>query len=86
MRGTIQKRGSESWRIKACVGRDASGKKRYVSRTVRGPAAGCRAGAVPAARRDRRGTLYVASAPMSLNELLDRWLEAVREFGSLRAR
>lgn len=36
MRGLIQKRGSESWRIRAYVGRDANGTKRYVSKTVRG--------------------------------------------------
>ena len=35
MRGTIQQRGS-SWRIRAYVGRDSTGKKRYVSRTVHG--------------------------------------------------
>lgn len=35
MRGTIQQRGS-SWHIRAHVGRDSTGKKRYVSRTVHG--------------------------------------------------
>ena len=36
MRGLIQKRGTESWRVRAYLGRDADGTKRYVSRTVRG--------------------------------------------------
>jgi hypothetical protein len=36
MRGTIQARGKQSWRIRAYVGRDGTGTKRYVSRTVRG--------------------------------------------------
>lgn len=36
MRGTIQERGKQSWRIRAYVGRDGTGTKRYVSRTVRG--------------------------------------------------
>jgi len=35
MRGTIQKRGNESWRVKAYVGRDGTGTKRYLSRTIR---------------------------------------------------
>lgn len=36
MRGTIQQQGATSWRIRAYVGRDSTGKKRYVSRTVHG--------------------------------------------------
>ncbi len=36
MRGLIQERGKQSWRIRAYVGRDSTGTKRYVSRTVRG--------------------------------------------------
>ncbi len=36
MRGTIQQRGKESWRIRAYVGRDRTGTKRYVSQTIHG--------------------------------------------------
>ncbi|MCA9562509.1 MAG: hypothetical protein KC561_03425, partial [Myxococcales bacterium] len=68
MRGTIQKRGTESWRVRAYVGRDNTGTKRYVSRTVRGT------------RRDAERELsrllvevdegrFVASPAMTLNEL-----------------
>lgn len=78
MRGTIQKRGNESWRVKAYVGRDSTGTKRYVSRTVRGT------------RRDAERELsrllvdvdegrFVASPAMTLNDLLDRWLEVKRQ-------
>jgi hypothetical protein len=36
MRGHIQQRGKDSWRVKVFVGRDATGARRYVERTVRG--------------------------------------------------
>ena len=36
MRGHIQQRGEKSWRIKAYAGRDSSGRKRYVQRTIAG--------------------------------------------------
>lgn len=36
VRGHIQQRGKQSWRVKGFVGRDESGVRRYVERTVRG--------------------------------------------------
>jgi integrase len=74
MRGTIQKRGKASWRIRIYVGRDTTGTKRYASRTVTGT------------RRDADRELsrllveadegrFVATAAMTLDLLLDRWLE-----------
>jgi len=76
MRGTIQQRGS-SWRIRAYVGRDSTGKKSYVSRTVRGT------------RRDAEKDLsrllvevdegrHVASPSMTLDDMTARWLEVKR--------
>src|SRR5687767_2775728 len=73
MRGLIQKRGTESWRVRAYLGPDADGTKRYASRTVRGT------------RRDAEQVLsrllveidegrHAAAAPMTFGELLDRWL------------
>jgi integrase len=78
MRGTIQQRGKTSWRIRVYVGRDTRGTKRYVSRTVTGT------------RRDADRELsrllvevdqgrFVASAAMTLDELLDRWLVVKRQ-------
>ena len=77
MRGHIQQRGQQSWRVKVFVGRDADGVKRYVERTVRGT------------RRDAERELarvvvevgegrHAAAAPMSFDELLDRWLDVKR--------
>ncbi|MGQ0433386.1 MAG: tyrosine-type recombinase/integrase [Microthrixaceae bacterium] len=78
MRGLIQKRGTGSWRIRAYLGRDASGTKRYVTKTVRGT------------RRDAERDLsrllvevdegrHSASAPMTFGDLLDRWLTVKRQ-------
>lgn len=73
MRGHLQQRGRDSWRLKVFVGRSSDGKRRYVERTVRG------------SRRDAERALarlvveadegrYAAAAPMTFGELLDRWL------------
>ncbi len=71
MRGHIQQRGRQSWRVKVFVGRDADGVMWYFERTVRGT------------RRDAERELarvvlevgegrHAAAAPMSFAELLDR--------------
>jgi integrase len=78
MRGHIQQRGEKSWRIRAYAGRDRSGRKRYVQRTIVGT------------RRDAEKALtrllgevdegrIVASASMTMNELIDRWLAVKRQ-------
>ena len=77
MRGNIQQRGKNSRRVKAFVGRDAAGVRRYVQRTVRG------------SRREAERELsrllvevdegrHAAAAPMTFGELLDRWLDVKR--------
>ena len=76
MRGHLQQRGADSWRLKVFLGRSADGKKRYLERTVRGT------------RREADQELarmvveagegrWVPSAPMTMAELLDRWLRLV---------
>lgn len=73
MRGHLQHRGDDAWRLKVFLGRDAAGKRRYIERTVHGP------------RREAERELarlvvevddgrHVASAPMTIRERLDRWL------------
>jgi hypothetical protein len=73
MRGHLQQRGRDSWRLKVFVGRSSDGKRRYIERTVRG------------SRRDAERALarlvveadegrHAAAAPMTFGELLDRWL------------
>jgi len=74
MRGHLQQRGADSWRLKVFLGRSADGKKRYLERTVRG------------SRREADQELarlvveagegrWTPSAPMTMAELLDRWLK-----------
>ena len=36
MRGHLQQRGDDAWRLKVYVGRSADGKRRYLERTVHG--------------------------------------------------
>jgi hypothetical protein len=36
MRGHLQHRGGDAWRIKVYLGRSADGRRRYLERTVRG--------------------------------------------------
>ena len=36
MRGHLQQRSRDTWRLKVYVGRSADGKRRYLARTVRG--------------------------------------------------
>jgi integrase len=63
--------------VKAYVGRDAAGTKRYVERTVRGSQRDAEwelARLVVEVDEGRR----VAAAPMTFGELLDRWLDVKR--------
>jgi len=78
VRGHIQERGKGRWRIKVYVGRDATGRKRYAQRTV--------AGKHSDAERELSRLLVevdegrvVASPAMTLDELLDRWLDVKRQ-------
>ncbi len=77
MRGHLQHRSGDSWRIKVYLGRSADGRKRYLERTVHG------------SRREAERELsrlvvevdegrHAAAAPMTFGELLDRWLEVKR--------
>lgn len=77
MRGHIQQRGPKSWRIKAYLGRDADGRKRYGQRTITGTRA--------EAERELSRLLvevdegrHAAAAPLTFGELLDRWLAVKR--------
>jgi integrase len=74
MRGSIQQRGATSWRVRVYIGRDSIGKARYVERGVTGSRreAERELSRVLADVEDGR---YSPSAAMSLDQLLDRWLD-----------
>src|SRR4051794_13926234 len=73
MRGHLQQRGKDSWRIKVYVGRSPDGVRRYIERTVRG---GRRQAEAEMARLivEVGEGRYAPAAPMTFGELLDRWL------------
>lgn len=73
MRGHVQQRGPDAWRIKVYVGRSDDGRKRYVEKTVRGTR---RAADRELARLvvDVNEGRYLPTAPMLFGDLLDRWL------------
>lgn len=74
MRGHLQQRSRDTWRLKVYVGRSADGRKRYVERTVHGSRreAGRELARLVVEVDEGR---HVASAPMTVGELLDRWLD-----------
>lgn len=73
MRGHLQQRGDDAWRLKVYVGRSADGRKRYVERTFNGTQ---REAQRELARLvvDVDDGRFVPSTPMTFGELLDRWL------------
>lgn len=78
MRGTIQKRGKDSWRVRAYIGRDTAGKKRYASRTIHGTQREAEQALSRLLVEVDEGR-HVASPTMTLDGLLDRWLDVKRQ-------
>ena len=73
MRGHLQQRGADSWRLKVFLGRSADGRKRYLERTVRGTRSEADQELARLAVEAGEGR-WTPSAPMTMAELLDRWL------------
>jgi integrase len=74
MRGHLQQRSRDTWRLKVYVGRSADGKRRYLERTVHGSRREAERELVRLVAEVDEGR-HVASAPMTVGELLDRWLD-----------
>ena len=77
MRGHLQARGSDSWRAKVYGGRSSDGRKRYVERTIRGTRREAETELARLVVEAGEGR-YTASTPMTVDELLDRWLGVKR--------
>jgi integrase len=73
MRGHLQQRSRDTWRLKVYVGRSADGKRRYLERTVHGSRKEAERELARLVVEVDEGR-HVASAPMTMGELLDRWL------------
>ena len=77
MAGHIQQRGETSWRLHAFIGRDANGRKQYATKTVHGTkreADRALAAFVTEVARDR--TASAAAQPMTVSQVLKKWLDA----------
>ncbi|MCB0953456.1 MAG: site-specific integrase [Microthrixaceae bacterium] len=74
MRGHIQQRGKNSWRISVYLGRDANGSKRYLRRTVQGTKREAEREVSRVVVEVDEGR-HVATEALTVHQLLDRWLE-----------
>jgi integrase len=74
MRGNIRRRSGDSWTIQVYAGKDPeTGRKRYVSRTVRGSKKDAEAALARLIRAQETG-LDLSSARLTVSAFLDRWL------------
>ncbi len=74
MQGNLQQRGPSSWRIRVFLGRDDTGKKRYIERTVRGTKREAQRVMAHLVVEVDEGR-HVAAAATTFGAVLERWLE-----------
>jgi integrase len=74
VQGNLQQRGPSSWRIRVFLGRDDTGKKRYLERTVRGTKREAQRVMARLVVEVDEGR-HVAAAATTFGAVLDRWLE-----------
>jgi integrase len=75
--GHLTKRGDNTWRLHAYIGRDEKGRRRYATKTVHGTkreADRTLAAFVTEVSRDRTAT--AAAEPMTVSQVLASWLDA----------
>jgi integrase len=79
MRGNIRRRANGSWTIQVYAGKDPeTGRKGYVSRTVRGSKKDAEAALANLIRAQETG-LDLSAARLTVSAFLDRWLEVSKE-------
>lgn len=74
MAGQLIQRGDRTWLIRVFVGRDETGKRRYVNQTVHGAKREAQA-VLTALLRDRDLGVHIEPSKQALNEYLNKWLE-----------
>src|SRR5215216_491496 len=74
MQGSIQQRGSGSWRVRVYVGRDELGTKRYIDRSVRGTKREAQRVMARLVAEVDDGR-HVPGAKRKFGDVLDLWLE-----------
>jgi integrase len=75
MRGILEQRGEDTWRVRAYAGRQG-GKVRWVSRTVTGGKRDAQRALAKLVSEVESGQV-AAGHPVSLGELVDRWLDDI---------
>src|SRR5947209_8353456 len=74
MAGQIINRGQNTWLVRISLGRDASGKRQYLNKTIHGTKKDAERFRTEQLRNRDLG-LMVDPAAGSLNEYLDKWLK-----------
>lgn len=75
-RGSINKRGTDSWQVKLFLGIDSEGKRKTHTATIRGTKKEAEQ-YLNKIIRERDTGMFVESSSVTLNEFFDRWLETV---------
>src|SRR6266446_5941025 len=74
MAGQIKKRGKKTWLVRVFMGREGSGKRRYLNKTVRGNKKDAEDYLSTTLTQISTGT-FVEPVKLSVDEYLDKWLE-----------
>lgn len=75
MAGQIIKRGDKTWLVRIFMGRDGSGKRRYMNKTVRGNKKDAEGYLSKTQTQISSGT-FVEPSFLTIDEYLDKWLDA----------
>jgi integrase len=75
-KGSIRKRGEDSWQIRLSLGRNALGKRKFYTTTVTGKKADAQKELNKRLREQDIG-IFVESSKLTLNEFFNNWLESV---------
>jgi integrase len=76
MEGQIINRGDKTWLVRVFTGRDATGKRRYINKTIKGKKKEAQSYLSETLTRISTG-IFVEPVKLTLDEYLDKWLETV---------
>ena len=74
MPGQIIKRSDKTWLVRIFTGRDASGKRRYLNKTIKGNKKDAEKYLHQTLTAISTGT-FIQPSPLTVNAYLDRWLQ-----------
>lgn len=75
MAGQIINRNGNTWLVRIFAGKDASGKRKYINKTIHGTKKDAQT-FLNAKLREQDLGINIEASTLTLNELLDRWLES----------